>query len=238
MKKTIIYVLICIGFFCGCKNSYEQETNDDNVKNLESFILHAKYQGKEYYVPCKLDNNNDSIIFLDQNFKDLFYNEISRLPNLVCTIKEDSCVEYSNEIIDTIQSGINIKKSSTRERPIIVQEAYLRFWDDTNYHDRNYRIDLNETNTFWKWPSLKFYNNFNDKISALKIYNNKFPEVTFLGYEDNDYKGDVLRYTVSNSISEVGSVEKNVPKLKNVPKKGGGNWNDKISSIHFYISKN
>lgn len=237
MKKLIIYCFISLGFLCGCKDSYEQETND-NVENLENFTLHARYQGKEYYVPCKLDNNNDSIVFLDQNFKNLFYNEISKLPNLVCTINKDNSVEYSNEIIDTIQSGKNIKESSTRTRSVIVQEAYLRFWDDTNYHDRNFRIDLNEIKTFWKWPDLNLYNNFNDKISALKIYNNKFPEVTFLGYEDTNYKGNVLRYTVSNSITEIGSIEKNIPKLKNVPRKGGGNWNDEISSIQFYISKN
>lgn len=248
MKKIILVALVGLMLSCtndsGSMELQSQEKLEQN--NYEEFTLKAIYAGEKYIVPCLLDVKNDSIIYLDKAFSYLMNNILAENSRLVTRVHKDGYIEYVDfsQIADSsfaCQSNDNNVITRGGAEPINIT-TYLHFWDDSNYKDRNYRIYLDpKGNRTWECPSLKDFHNFNDKISALKIVNNTFDgrsDVHFLGFQDNNYRGNVLEYVVGRpclvSIPLVSESPLEIPKLKRIPMAGGKNWNDQISSIKFF----
>lgn len=237
--RSLFVFFLSMGLY-SCNNDIlpENENMDANV-STESFILKVDYCRKSYDVPCLLLVEKDSIIFLDDDFKELFFNEISKIPNLVCNIKANGRIEYINaNEVDSIDKS-NYKQ--TRVAPSssdIRTKTFLHFWVDTKYRGAAVRAELTSPWQHWEVANLGTIG-WDNEISSFIITNksDKIPNnVLFLGYESSNYKGECLRYEVSKksgpTIVRGDFVE--IPSLKELPMSDGRNWNDELSSIKFY----
>lgn len=233
----------------------------------EVFNLNIIYDGKEYVVPCTLDKD-DNLVYLDEEFKNLYDREISKFKELVTYEREDGkLVYYPSEEVMMKQLGytfvdedaIVLMKNGVKTRvsaSAIAGRAQL--WDDTGYSDRSIKLETTY-NTFCSLPSLKHYNNFNDKTSALKVWSyipqndsvmlsralveeklNEMPALEFAPdkmYSTNDLRVVFLGYHNSNydaaalcCIPENTGVAHEHSNLKKI------GWNDKISSVVLRIA--
>lgn len=221
-----------VGILCSCGETDEFASYVSNSERIESFTLNATYGGKDYHVPCLLVVDKDSIIFLDEDFRELFYNEISNLPNLVCEVKEDGSVEYKSEIVDDSVSGKKQKEQILQTRAS--NEVYLQFFKDANYKGKSQKITL--TNPLQRWENANLtFAGWSKNISAIKAYNNNYRKVYLYAYDQQGYKGNVLKYVLYSSGVEIEDHTKvEIPNLGKIPMSGGGNWNDKIVSMKFH----
>ncbi|OAV76261.1 hypothetical protein Barb7_00039 [Bacteroidales bacterium Barb7] len=238
--------------FSSCENDVS-DYSDSEKSESEFFTLNVTYKDISYNVPCELIN--DSIIFLDKEFNDLYYNEISLLPGLATLSKGDNVIEYyssPDELLKknnlafikgeefTESNGEVVTKSTTvvTGGGTVVGELLLH--DDKDFKDTYLKVSI-DPNTYYFIPHLRELG-FNDKTSSLKIksyissstvYNgNRGSDlsIVMIGYEDNN---DMSR-TLCCSVGYGGSFE--VSDLKKVPIGGGGNWNDKITGVVFRIA--
>lgn len=190
----LLTISIC---FSSCQ---EDEVVDNNLSKVESeyFTLYATYRGVDYEVPCELIE--DSIIFLDNEFSDLFHNEISQLSDLNIFCHEDGSIEYfGSETAMLRSSGVEILKleeGADYNNLKAVGEpsgAEAILWDDTNFRDRSIAIYASSS-IKTSVSHLKPTYGFNDKASSLKVFchenrphaENKTYCAVFYGYEDND----------------------------------------------------
>lgn len=244
MKRLLFIAVVGLMFSC-TNNNFDENYQESKELSFEEFTLKAIYEGKKYEVPCLLDNKNDSIIYLDDEFANLMYNVISKNDRLVTKIHDDGYIEYAvfSQSMDSINHSIITRGISLD--PEIIGLTYLQFWDDTHFEDRNYIIGLDPRNkTSWDCPRLTDFHNFNDKISSLKIVNinkDRRPNVYFQGFQDINYGGHVLEYAVGTKCyAAYPPVDEDlieIPSLKKVPMAGGKNWNDRLSSIKFFYGR-
>lgn len=236
MKITKFLLLSVIGLLCSCSVNDDSEIVSSESENIEHFTLNAVYKGKNYQVPCVLIEDKDSIIFLDEKFKNIFYNEISKLPNLVCDIKHDGSVEYKNEIIKET-TCIKVPENNLIQARGTTGDTYLQFYEKANYKGKSQKITLTYKYRNWQNPNLSLVN-WSKNISSIRAYykdNNITEKVYLLAYDEMLFQGHVLRYELYKSGVEITQhTEVEIPDLSKVPMSGGGNWNDKIVSMKFY----
>ena len=125
-------------------------------------------------------------------------------------------------------------------------------YDDTDFKDRTVVIDI-DYDIHWNIPNLKDYDNFNDKTSAIRVYNFLEPNTWYrpgyavpgysvkgsdlrtclIGYEDSNYGGKrlycVASYTSGQDLDDPSTASHQDNSLKYL------GWNDKISSVVFRI---
>lgn len=238
MSIKKFFLLPFIGALIACGNVEDEIETPSTSGNIEHFTLNAIYEGKEYHVPCILLSDKDSIIFLNEQFKDLFVNEISKLPNLVCDIKNDSTVEYKNEIIQAPDCEVYSPTEENEQTRGSSDETYVQFFKDFKYKGSSQKITLTEKYRKWEIPSLEHIK-WSNAISSIKAYNRQknliTTDVYLLAYDQNLFKGHVLRYKLYRRIPEKDDhsyVE--LPDLRKIPLEDGTNWNDKIISMKFY----
>lgn len=245
--------------------SCSDEDPTEQISN-NSFPLTVVFDGVTYNVDAKLQN--DSLIYLDENFSRI-YNEQIRGKNDYAVLAykaEDGhdIIEYYSSAEDleskngiefvepecltgvTTRSGISDPVSaSTIGRAIL--------YDDTNYKDRE--VVLNIDCNYWIGiRNLKQYDNFNDKTSAIRVFNFLSPNVSYvpsyldpatavnggslrtclIGFEDSDFEGKRL-YCISKTYSQITHVVDWDKTYHQDWKLGNIGWNDKISSVQFRI---
>lgn len=256
--------LIFIAFIAmsSCTNDVSSSDFSTQEETSETTELIVSYKGKSYFT--KVAFQGDSVIYLNEEFADIYQNEISKIDGLATLMHEDAfgrdVIEYYSNAkeleetagIDTIpgqkEIPLSVNPSDTRsvtDFPItgtVVGMAQL--WDDKDYKDNSVviRCTLNE---FQCVNNMKKAAGFNDKASAIKVWNYLNPNTYYKGYyllanstqlvqlygsdlriclisyADSDFKGKVL-YCVSNPSGDSNPHQDR--RLKSI------GWNDKISS--------
>lgn len=227
------------------------------VEDNSPFTIIATYKGKTYEVPCIMEN--DSVVYLDDEFSKLYNDEISKHPNLAMFANKDEqgrdvVAYFENE--NTLANNLNVKavylSATGNSRANITHVGTAWLFDDVGYEDRNVKLDL-YSNAGITIFSLKEYQAFNDKTSSIRLEN--FMEtgtyyyigneihggytksggnlrVCLTSYEDSNFKGKVL-YCVGEYWRVPLSAGPNMPHSDYNLKKLG--WNDKISSCVFQV---
>jgi hypothetical protein len=246
MKNLNLFLFFSV-FFLGilsCNNDAVDlvEIQTDQVE----FTLSATYKGVQYEVPGKLDEHGNPV-YLSKEFNDLYQNTLSKFPNLVTMVTDNNVVEYFESLKEVFsEEGLKIldQMNETNINDVTTRYfggvGYVQVWDDSNYTDRSLPFPVGLL-TFITITQLRDYENFNDKISSLKIWNyvnsptdiitdpwgnSRFAanlRVTFVGYEHDNYKGNVLLC--------LGAPTYNSNPAHEDPKLGNIGWNDKITAI-------
>ncbi|MCM1518778.1 MAG: hypothetical protein NC117_09070 [Pseudoflavonifractor sp.] len=219
MKKFVCAVISMMALVltsCSSEDLLPDET-EQKVVNNDEFSMIVRYKGNIYNVPCILEN--DSLIYLDESFNELYNKEISNNPNLAIYATKD---ENGNDVISyyedvkTLENDLNVEYMSedsnygSRTSRSYVGRAIL--YDDRGYADRNVILDLYSDARITIF-SLKEYASFNDKTSSIEVYNYMEPGTTYyigdvvnggryfrgselraclISYEDTYFKGKVL----------------------------------------------
>ena len=263
MKKILLLASVVIGFMSCSNDDVLIEKTNETTNQTKSFTLITKYKDLTYEVPCTLEN--DSLIYLNQEFNDLYQNEIALIENLAMLTYKDgigqTVVEYyqSAEELETKSGMIHYEtqntsntKADSRYNPL-TGRAIL--YDDTNFKDRTTVIDIFHY-SHKEIPHLKPYNNFNDKTSAIRVFNflepneyyrpplvfdplqeipGKYLRTCLSGYEHDNNRVRVLyciaTYSESANINNPSTATHNDWKLKEI------GWNDKITSVKFSVVK-
>lgn len=270
MKKYLLTTgLLTTLFLCACNNEdmldspMAEKDIMEKITENDKFVLNITYNGQTYTVNCSNDNDGN-LVFLDNDFKYLYENEISHLPNLVTLVKDENSIEYfpsDNEMLKSLDYTL-LSEKATKE---IINKTRVGFtsiagrttlWDDTNYNDRSITFDITY-HKFFLWPNLKYYDNFNDKTSALKVWSYipqndyvtidkaliEYKYTAISGIYNPDQSGDTTYSTNDLRVVFLGYHNSNysgvcfcaVPENDGNPiaysnlKKYG--WNDKISSV-------
>lgn len=245
--------------------------NEDNIlskqelteSNKEIFKQTIKFEGQTFHVSCKFEN--DSLIYLDEKFNTLYKNTISKIPELSIFYSLD---EKGNDVVEFFSSEKELIKNKNmqffNEQSIENNNANSRvnnlepkagraiMYDDTGFKDRTVILDI-DYDYYPMIPNLKAYAGFNDKTSAIRVFNflepNKYYRPSYshpsasvkgselrtclIGYEDSNYKGKILycvaSYSPNQDINKPETASHQDYKLKNI------GWNDKISSCVFRI---
>lgn len=247
MKKIFISMMLSsllLGVM-SCTDVIGDSLNTD-ANEQGDFILHATYKGISYEVPGKLDKDGNPV-YLNKEFSELYKNELSNHPTLVTVLRDGDIVEYYeslNEVLDVnnmqMLENSKIPEVSGETKGTAGTAGRVIVWDDSNYSDRSLTFDITYSN-WWAIPQLRNYNNFNDKISSLKIWSYINPShiiedkfgcrysgsglrITFIGYENDNYEGKVLLCLCSPQGTHFDH------RLGNI------GWNDKITALRVLIS--
>lgn len=248
MKKSLIFMsfLSLILNMLSCSSDTD-ELLRQNSNQQGDFILHATYKGVSYEVPGVLDKDGNPV-YLNKEFSELYKNELSNHPTLVTVLRDGDIVEYYESLSEVLDVN-NIKMLENAKIPEVAidtksvttgKAGRVIVWDDSNYSDRSLTFDITYSE-WWAIPQLRDYNNFNDKISSLKIWSYINPSdnieddfgcrysgsglrITFIGYENDNYKGKVLLCLCSPQGTHFDH------RLGNI------GWNDKITALRVLIS--
>lgn len=245
---------------------YDEEEGYESgiVTKAGSYSLIIKFEGKTYNVPCALEN--DSLIYLDDDFNTLYKERISQISELAALSYKD---EQGNNVLEYYHSDKELEKENgifnfndkivehsvqTKSSGAMPEPKAGRaiLYDDVNFKDRKVVIDI-DYDTQWSIPNLKESDNFNDKTSAIRIFNLLEPNSWYrpsyavpgysvkgsnlrtclIGYEDSGFKGKrlycVASYADGQDITRPSTASHQDNSLKSL------GWNDKISSVSFRI---
>lgn len=268
MKSLTIGVLTTM-FLCACSNDelpdslMSEKDIMENATENGNFVLNITYNGQSYNVNCSNDSEGN-LVFLDDEFKNLYDNEISHLPNLVTLAKDENTIEYFSSDKEMLKS-LDYTLLSEEDTKIILNKTRVAYtsiagtatlWDDTGFHDRS--ISFNITyHRFFSWFNLKYYDHFNDKTSALKVWsyipqndsvtidkaivegqNGEIPgpydpnNVGDTKYSTNDLRVVFLGYHNSNYEGKVFcAIPENTGEPIEYSRLKNYGWNDQISSV-------
>lgn len=261
MKKILLLASVVIGFMSCSNDDVLIEKTNETTNQTKSFTLITKYKDLTYEVPCTLEN--DSLIYHNQEFSDLYHNEIALINDLAALTYKDEqgrdVIEYhkSAQELET-KSGISYFNNTSINEvntkfTVLPSAGRAILYDDTNFKDRETKLDI-DYDYMMCIPHLKPYNNFNDKTSAIRVFNFLHPDVYYkpsndpnyfnntlgrhlrtclIGYEHDNYRGKVLycvaTYSPSGDLNKPTTATHNDWKLKEI------GWNDKITSVVFRI---
>ena len=186
---------------------------------------------------------------MDEEFKELFYNKIAKTPNLLCKIKENGRIEYTNgDDFNYGEIGHNKSNTSNPIRRVapsktdIETKTFLHFWVDHKFKHAAVRIELKNNWQSWECPDLRPIG-WDNTISSLIITNKSqfvINDVRFLGYDGYNYTGECLTFDVEKQDRAVTpNIDEGlvwITTLTDIPMKDGSNWNDKLSSIKFFAN--
>lgn len=279
MKRLFLTLLSCLGFMLlGFMSSCSKDDEDPiafekpydkeegygkAVTKAGSFSLIIKFEGETYNVPCTLEN--DSLIYLDEDFNALYKATISQIPELAALSYKD---EQGNNVLEYYHSDKELEEKNgifnfndkiienniltKAAMPMIEPKAGRAIlYDDTDFKDRTVVIDIDYDFQFSN-PNLKDSDEFNDKTSAIRVFNFLQPtswyspsylpgysvkgsnlRTCLIGYEDSNYEGRKLyciaSYTNDQNLNDPSTASHQDSSLKYL------GWNDKISSVVFRI---
>lgn len=91
MKKIyLLLLLLLMPLFYAC-------SSDDDPYEDEIFTLYITYHGTEYTVPCKFGKHG-KIIYLNEEFKALYDNVLSKNENLVTYVTGEYSITYYDSV--------------------------------------------------------------------------------------------------------------------------------------------
>jgi lipoprotein len=258
-QSLLVLALPFIFSACSQEEPLNKETQGNNEPEL--FNLIVKFEGKTFDVPCILEN--DSLIYLDDNFNQIYSNQIYPNKDLATLVYKSvdgkDIVEYYHnaEELET-EKGFNNycqwKNAPTRNGisdpigPTTIGRAIL--YDDKNYSDREIVLNIDAKNQLLI-ANLKAYAKFNDKTSSIRVFNflqneklyapfdNNQPfygkelRTCLISFEDSEFNGKVL-YCISGGFAGINTPESLSMYHQDWDLKKIG-WNDKISSVVFRI---
>lgn len=278
MKKTIVAGVLgfmLLGFMSSCSKDdedpdferpYDEEEGYGSgiVTKAGSFSLIVKFEGETYNVPCALEN--DSLIYLDEDFNALYKEKISQIHELAALSYKD---EQGNDVLEYYHSDKELESENgmfnfndeivehnvLTKAPMPMPEPKAGraiLYDDTDFKDRTVVIDI-DYDIQWAIPNLKDYDDFNDKTSAIRVFNFLEPNSWYrpsyavpgysvsgsnlrtclIGYEDSNYGGKrlycIAPYANGQNLNDPSTASHQDNSLKYL------GWNDKISSVVFRI---
>ena len=269
MKRIYYFLGACMMLLASCSDeeplavdaSSNQQGRTDDVSQVETFDIKVSYKGKMYEVPCEYVN--DSLYYLNEEFSDLFLNEISKSDRIIaCYDSKTGVIEYftSNEEflkaenvdLDLISSSVgNVQpldevatRANYEKGPKDYDvEAYL--YDDDNYSDTHLWVRCNRINytdplvdSSTDVPYMGDYG-LNDKVTSLKVHVKTRPTdgndaAILVCYEDSKYNEGNTSKAVLYCKAYYGQ-DYGAPNLKKVPAHGRDSWNDRISSLKLII---
>lgn len=264
MKFLLGLMTSAVCMLSACSNGDEPRVKDSSNENKleEICVLKVKYKNVMYDVTYKMEH--DSIIYLDSEFRALYENEISKLPNLAVLTYKD---KLNNDVVEYYETASELEKEagikyfnnnvvsdyyvSKSENNLLPKAGRAILYDDTNFKDRELILNI-DYDYLVSIANLKDYDNFNDKASAIRVFNFMKPNeycspsyahdyvekganlrTCLIGYEDSNFKGRALYCIATYADTEKTYVPETAThqdyKLKNI------GWNDKISSLIFRI---
>lgn len=238
-------------------------SNEDELEILqldkpEFVTIKVKYKDKTYEVPCKYEN--DSLMYLDEEFNNIYKNEISKIPEVAALLSKD---ENGNDVISyysdykelEISNGFDILQADSSVVSRVgtgMQPTAGRviLYDDTNFKDRTVVLDLDLRGYYYIRYLLEGYK-FNDKTSAIRVFNFLRPgeyyscafgtlcaygrelRVCMIGYEHSFHEGKRL-YCVAEYVPGQDINKPNTASHQDYKLRSIG-WNDKLSSVELKI---
>lgn len=206
MKKICIWAILPL--FMACNNEDSFNSIDEPEKN-EVYNLSITYKGTEYIVPCTTDSLGE-LVYLDEEFKNFYENEINKNGSVVTTIQDDDHITYYSSEDEMLKElGYKYVDSLCVDSGVVgtraLTEGYagkLQFWDDSNYKDRTKAIYIDYAKYFCH-PRLKDFDNFNDKISALKVWSYIPANTTIYGPVGTDGLGSTISTKPGNNYPTI-----------------------------------
>lgn len=261
--KSLLGGLSFLSMLYACSNDVDALSEQNANDAQEVFEQTIKYGGNTYQVLCKMEN--DSLIYLDKEFNSLYMNEISRIPDLATFVykneRGNDIIEYYTSEKELIKqrniSYFNIQEINEKMNSRVLDmpnpdAGRAILYDDTDFKDRTVILDM-DCDQYPCVVNLKDYANFNDKTSAIRVFNFLEPgkfyrpsyadvmssvdgsqlRTCFIGYEDSGFQGKILycvaTYSKTQNLNDPSTASHQDYKLKNI------GWNDKISSCIFRI---
>lgn len=182
--KLLIASFIFASVLSSCSSNDEPSQSVIPSDSFEvPFDMTIKYDGITYNVKAMLEG--DSLIYLDEEFSNIYNTEIKNIPNkAVLTYKDDNnndVVEYYTTEKQMFKAkgmsffGTKIQEPTLsrggESNPVAancVGRACL--YDDKTFKDRDVTLDITQ-NLMCVIPDLKVYANFNDKTSSIRVFN-------------------------------------------------------------------
>lgn len=255
-------VLLSLGLFYSCSEDDSVLSEQDTTEVQEIFEQTIKFEGEVHRVRCTMQN--DSLVYLDKDFETLYKDRISQIPELTTLVYKDengaNIIEYYSSEKELLEKkGLSyfnieiVQVNNTRGAEEVLPTAGRAIlYDDTNYKDRTVTLNA-DYDRFPSIANLKAYAGFNDKTSAIRVFNFLNPNTYYrpsyaslsssvkgselrtclIGYEDSNFQGKKLfciaDYSSSQNINLPETASHQDYKLGNI------GWNDKISSCVFRI---
>ncbi len=233
MKKLVLF-MFCAFFAFACSN--DDNFTADAPDTDEVFDRQVKYKGESYLVQYKMVN--DSLIYMNnEDFINLYENEISNSPTMAVCVLEDGTIEYynsyeelaSNYEIEFSQETEEAGNESILKATLNDGMAAVTFWDDTNYKDRSFTF-VTSPGPLYSVSYHQLKNSpykFNDKCSAFKLqYNGPSNyRAVLVMYEHDNYRGKTLTFIATSSQRNI-----NIPSLKPY------GFNDKMTSFGLNVN--
>mgnify|MGYP002624683940 CR=1 FL=1 len=157
------------------------DNSQDELAEEETYTLYVTYKGTEYVVPCKIGPNGNPV-YLDEDYKALYNNVISKNENLVTYMKDDYSITYYDSV-DEMMKDLNLRfvdldsaanasmVNGVRTRVASdVLAGRVTLWKDMNYggSTRNFQSYYTKFYSHHRLSDFKF----NDEASSIKVWSN------------------------------------------------------------------
>lgn len=256
MKNLKIFAssMLCIAaVMSSCSNEVETivEQQDKATRAEATELLTVTYNGVTYQnVPTSYDENGD-FVFLDSKFAPIYEKELANEENLSINIKSADEIEFFKNLKANLESNgydynESEKEMSQGNANISTLDvgyeklARVELFENKNYGKLKLTYELT-SQTISVAERRLHYQNFNDKCSSVKVYNNipndstktiqlgdyeyicSNVDAVFIGYEDKDYsKSSITFYANPGTDAYIGDL---------------GKFNDKMSSFKFFFAQ-
>ena len=263
MKRKFFFAIALLFVSTACSVDSPEIDGSMSQTEPEFFNLTVMFDGNTYSVPCMFEN--DSITYLDENFKKIYYERINSQKNLAALAYKLDNGEY---VVDYYKNQSELEQENgfsrynQNEKPLsetrngmsdpvsssTIGRAIL--YDDKNFADREVVLDIDAKSQFLI-PNLKVYAKFNDKTSSIRVFNFLKEETLYAPFDNGGvFKGEQLR-TCLISYEDSGFNGKVIYCISKDSAPIGPpialeayhqdydlkkiGWNDKISSVVFRI---
>lgn len=211
MKNLIKFAAVVMGVIAITACSNDEDVAPNQVSNPgiqeEMSELIVKYDGKVY--KTKVAYRGDSTIYLNEEYADLYANEISKKDNLAVLAyrneNDEKVVEYYpsaqnlEEEIGLVKlgdgNGMTPNSNNTLTRGNNVkyflvnlgtETGKAQLWDDRNFDDNSIVANCSDKK-FTTIPNLKDFAGFNDKASSIRVWNLMNPNAVYDPDVENSY---------------------------------------------------
>lgn len=234
VKILLAFLSFCIvALNQSCSN--EQEPMNYGSTESESSIsrMVVKFEDKIYETDVKVVG--DSVVYLNQEYADVYNSKISKLPDLATVVTTEDGVKYveyfaSQEDVEKKYNFMTLTNDSITLDGVNTRGGLKDFWTNIEgairiahaelYDDRNFKDTELIVYATTKWctglPYLRDYG-FNDKCSSIKVFNEMNPSsyytmffVDFMGKQQarQHYGRDLRPVLVCNADSYYASSTK------------------------------
>lgn len=249
MKCPILKIFFAciIGLFLiSCQNDEVDVILNENpdVSN-ESLKYEFIYKGVGY--SSTYNYTKDSVmVFDDSNCQEVWQTMIAN-PQLAMLVGDNGAVEYfdnSEEARKNAEMKSEISLSNATKgigTSVMITSVGLILYEDTGFKGREHWMRIDSNYPRYMYPTLRNCN-LNDKVSAVKLYIDSWVEIPassgfrYLGpnniatlYEHGDYVGWSITFRVDANRNPWDNHFES--SLKRWAYPGGGDWNDRISSV-------